>query len=167
MAGNPEGRPSNMDPFTPYLAGFFDGDGSLHFQIVRSSVYRYGFYIRSSLVFYQSTSAEAGLLEIQERIGGRLRRRGSMSDVTITNRATIRSLLTAMEPYVIFKRLQIREGLRLLDRLPPPKSPTGFLEVCEGVDRFASLNFSKSRTVTSVTVRNHFESMGLLGPCND
>ena len=62
MAGNPEGRPSNMDPFTPYLAGF---------------------------------------------------------------------------------------------------------QVCEGVDRFASLNFSKSRTVTSVTVRNHFESMGLLGPCND
>jgi hypothetical protein len=40
-----------MDPFTPYLAGFFDGDGSVHFQIVRSIVYRFGFYIRSSLVF--------------------------------------------------------------------------------------------------------------------
>jgi hypothetical protein len=115
-------------------------------------------------VFYQSTSAEAGLLEIQERIGGRLRRRGSMSDVTITNRQAIRSLLTEMQPYVIFKQLHVREGLKLLDRLPPPKSPAGFLEVCEGVDRFASLNFSKSRTVTSLTVRNYFEGMGLLAP---
>lgn len=151
-----------MDPFTPYLAGFFDGDGSIHFQIVRSNVYRYGFYIRSSMVFYQSTSAEAGLLEIQERIGGRLRRRGTVSDVTITNRPTIRSLLIDMEPYVIFKKAQAREGIELLDGLPPPRDPRGFVETCMAVDRFASLNFSKSRTVTSVTVRDHFRSMGLL-----
>jgi hypothetical protein len=153
-----------MDPFTPYLAGFFDGDGSLHFQIVRSKVYRYGFYLRSSLVFYQSTSCEEGLLEIQQRIGGRLRRRGMMSDVTITNRPAIRSLLAAMQPYVVFKRAQVEEGLKLLERLPPPRNPQGFLEVCEAVDRFASLNFSKSRTVTSETVRETFVSKGLLVP---
>ena len=153
-----------MDPFTPYLAGFFDGDGSIHFQIVRSNVYRRGFYIRSSLVFYQATSAEAGLLEIQERIGGRLRRRGIMSDVTITNRESIRSLLEAMRPHVIFKRAHVVEALRLLDRLPPPRDANGFLEVCEAVDRFASLNFSKSRKNTAETVRSDFESKGLLAP---
>ena len=153
-----------MDPFTPYLAGFFDGDGSVHFQIIKSKVYRRGFYIRSSLVFYQATAAEAGLLEIQERVGGRLRRRGKMSDVTITNRERIRSLLEAMEPFVIFKRAQVCEGLKLLDRLPPPRDPLGFLEVCEAVDRFASLNFSKHRTNTAATVSSHFESMGLLVP---
>ena len=53
-----------MESFSPYLAGSFDGDGSLHFQIVRQKEYRYGFYIRASLVFYQSTVAEFGLLEI-------------------------------------------------------------------------------------------------------
>ena len=153
-----------MDSFTPYLAGFFDGDGSIHFQIIRSKVYRRGFYIRSSLVFYQATSAEAGLLEIQDHVGGRLRRRGIMSDVTITNREKIRSLLTAMRPYVIFKRTHVGEALALLDRLPPPRTAHGFLEVCEAVDEFASLNFSKNRKNTAQTVRSHFESMGLLAP---
>ena len=153
-----------MDPFMPYLAGFFDGDGSLHFQIVRCGVYRFGFYIRASMVFYQATSAEAGLLEIQQKVGGRLRRRGEMSDVTITKRPVIRSLLCDVQPYVIFKRSQVREGLKLLDRLPPPRDPIGFLETCEAVDGFASLNFSKSRTVTARTVWESFESMGLLAP---
>jgi hypothetical protein len=65
-----------MESFSSYLAGFFCGDGSLHFQIVRQKEYRHGFYIRSSLVFYQATLAEDGLHTIQERIGaGRLRRR--------------------------------------------------------------------------------------------
>src|SRR5690606_17823745 len=130
------GKTGNMDSFNPYLAGFFDGDGSLHFQIVRSNVYRFGFYLRSSLVFYQSTSAAAGLLEIQRRIGGRMRERGSMSDLTITRRQTIRSLLEDMQPYVIFKRAQVDKGLRLLDHLPPPKDPSGFLEVCQEIDEF-------------------------------
>ena len=153
-----------MDSFNPYLAGFFDGDGSLHFQIVRSDVYRFGFYLRSSLVFYQSTSAAAGLLEIQRRTGGRMRERGTMSDLTITQRSTIRSVLLDMRPYVIFKRAQVDSGLELLDHLPPPRDPRGFLKVCVTIDEFASLNFSKSRTNTSETMREHFESMGLLVP---
>ena len=28
-----------------YLAGFLDGDGSIHFQLVRQRGYRFGFYI--------------------------------------------------------------------------------------------------------------------------
>lgn len=153
-----------MDSFNPYLAGFFDGDGSLHFQIVRSSVYRFGFYLRSSLVFYQSTVAAAGLLEIQQRIGGRMRERGTMSDLTITKRSRIHSVLSDMRPFVIFKRAQVENGLELLDRLPPPKDPQGFVEVCEAIDGFASLNFSKSRTNTATVVRSTLESMGLLVP---
>ena len=154
------------ESFSSYLAGFFDGDGSLHFQIVRQKEYRYGFYIRSSLVFYQATVAEAGLLVIQDRLGaGRLRRRrGGMSDVTITSRSEITRILRDIQPYAIFKRKQVESGLRLLDRLPPPKDRAGFLRVCESVDDFASLNFSKSRTVTSDTVRSAWRSMGVMIP---
>ena len=154
-----------MDPFYPYLAGFFDGDGSLHFQIVRSKVHRRGFYLRVSLVFYQATTGEPGLLDLQRRIGGRLRQRsGDMSDLTITTRSVIRELLEGMRPFAIFKAAQIQRGLELLDRLPPPKDPIGFLEVCEEIDGFASLNFSKSRSVTAMAVRSEFEKMGLLVP---
>jgi hypothetical protein len=153
-----------MESFSSYLAGFFDGDGSLHFQIVRQKEYRFGFYIRPSLVFYQSTSCEAGLLEIQERLGGigRMRRRSDMSDLTITNRQAIGSILERMAPHVIFKRPQVELGMSLLDRLPPPRTPAGFLQMCEGVDDFASLNFSKSRTITSAVVRSALRTMGAL-----
>ena len=43
-----EGR-RNMDPCdAAYLAGFLDGDGSIHFQFVRQNEYKFGFYIRAT-----------------------------------------------------------------------------------------------------------------------
>jgi hypothetical protein len=87
-----------------------------------------------------------------------------MSDLTITNREAIRDLLVRMDPSVIFKRKQVEHGLVLLAKLPPPRDPLGFLEVCKEIDGFATLNFSKARTVTSETVREAFVEMGLLAP---
>ena len=103
-----------MESSSPYLAGFFDGDGSLHFQIIRQKEYRFGFYIRASLVFYQSTPYLAGLEELKNMLGdaGYIRSRaGGMSDLTITNRQAIRQALERMRPYVIFKRPQVELGL--------------------------------------------------------
>src|SRR5579872_6788957 len=48
-----------------YVAGFLDGDGSIHFQLVRQKEYRFGYYIRASMSFSQSTSARGGLEAIQ------------------------------------------------------------------------------------------------------
>jgi hypothetical protein len=87
-----------------------------------------------------------------------------MSDLTITNRETIRALLGQMAPYVVFKQRQVTVGLALLEMLPPPKDPEGFLEVCKEIDGFATLNFSKSRQVTSESVRLSLVKMGLLTP---
>ena len=53
-----------------YVAGFLDGDGSIHFQLVRQKEYRFGFYIRSTVSFSQSTSSRSGLEHIQGVIGG-------------------------------------------------------------------------------------------------
>ena len=38
-----------------YIAGFLDADGSIISQIVKSSDYKFGFYIRLSIVFIQKT----------------------------------------------------------------------------------------------------------------
>ena len=84
--------------------------------------------------------------------------------MTITRRATIREILDRIRPFVIFKRQQVERGLGLLERLPPPLEPLGFLEVCRAVDSFASLNFSKHRTVTTATVAAAWRSMGVLVP---
>jgi LAGLIDADG endonuclease len=51
-----------------YVAGFLDGDGSIHFQLVRQKEYRFGYYIRASMSFSQSTSARSGLEAIQRLV---------------------------------------------------------------------------------------------------
>ena len=61
-----------------YVAGFLDGDGRIHLQLVRQQEYKFGFYIRASMSFSQSTSARHGLEAIQAIVGGGyLRDRGS------------------------------------------------------------------------------------------
>src|SRR5580704_11154749 len=95
-----------------YVAGFLDGDGSIHFQLVRQKEYRFGFYIRSSVSFSQSTSARAGLEHIQGLIGaGYLRdRRTGMSDLVVTSRPTLLNLLSEVRPHVVFKREHVRHA---------------------------------------------------------
>jgi hypothetical protein len=69
-----------------YLAGFLDGDGSIHFQLVRQREYRFGYYIRASLSLSQSTTARHGLEHLQRVIGGgylRDRGTGGMSDLVV------------------------------------------------------------------------------------
>src|SRR5579872_3138056 len=89
-----------------YVAGFLDRDGSIHFQLVRQKEYRFGYYIRSSLSFSQSTSARAGLEYLQTIVGGGyLRDRGTgMSDLVVTSRPLLLDVFADVAPYVVFKR---------------------------------------------------------------
>ena len=70
VAGNTEGRPAVEATQAAYLAGFLDGDGSIHFQLVRQKEYKFGFYIRASISLTQSPSARWGLEYLQGLIGG-------------------------------------------------------------------------------------------------
>ena len=79
-----------------YVAGFLDGDGSIHFQLVRQKEYRFGYYIRASMSFSQSTTARQGLEQIQKLLGGGgyMRDRGTgMSDLVITSRPLLLHIL--------------------------------------------------------------------------
>jgi hypothetical protein len=152
-----------------YIAGFLDGDGSIHFQLVRQKEYRFGFYIRASVSFSQSTSARAGLEILHTFVGGGyLRDRGTgMSDLVVTSRSLLLELLTAVEPYVIFKREHVRRALELLPRLDRVHDPELFLLLAHEVDDFSTLNYSKTKRISAVDVEQHLRSMGVLCPCND
>jgi hypothetical protein len=153
-----------------YVAGFLDGDGSIHFQLVRQKEYRFGYYIRASVSFSQGTSARWGLDIIQGLIGGGgyMRDRGTgMSDLVITSRPLLLNLLSAVEPYVIFKREHVRRALLLLPRLEKLRDPERFLLLAREVDAFATLNYSKSKRISAVDVLQHLRSKGVLCPCND
>jgi hypothetical protein len=152
-----------------YVAGFLDGDGSIHFQLVRQKEYRFGFYIRASVSFSQSTSARQGLEIIQDLLGGGyMRDRGTgMSDLVITSRPLLLGILRDVEPYVIFKREHVRKALELLPRLDRVKDPQEFLHLAREVDAFATLNYSKTKRIFAVDVERHLRSKGVLCPCND
>ncbi len=153
-----------------YIAGFLDGDGSIHFQLVRQKEYRFGFYIRASVSFSQSTSAREGLERIQALIGGGgyIRDRGTgMSDLVITSRKLIVCLLQDVAPHVIFKQEHVRRALAILPQLGRVREPEVFLQLARQVDAFSTLNYSKTKRISAVDVERHLRSMGVLCPCND
>ena len=149
-----------------YLAGFLDGDGSIHFQLVRQQGYRFGYYIRASLSLSQRTAARSGLKYLQQLIGGGyLRDRGTgMSDLVITSRPLLRSILTEVEPYVVFKREHVRRALWLLPQLESLHDPQEFLRLAREVDAFATLNCSKTKRISAVDVEQHLRSKGVPVP---
>ena len=152
-----------------YVAGFLDGDGSIHLQLVRQKEYKFGFYIRTSMSFSQSTSARRGLEVIQTIVGGGyLRDRGTgMSDLVITSRPLLLDLLTAVEPYVIFKQEHVRRALELVPRIQPRITAEAFLQLAYEVDAFSALNYSKRKRISAADVEQHLRSKGVLCPCND
>jgi hypothetical protein len=149
-----------------YLAGFLDGDGSIHFQLVRQQEYKFGFYIRASLSLTQSTSARAGLEHFQQLIGGGyLRDRGTgMSDLVVTSRPLLQSVFEAVEPYVIFKRDQVRRALWLLPQIKPRMNAKEFLRLAREVDAFSTLNHSKTKRISAADVERHLRGKGCPAP---
>ena len=152
-----------------YVAGFLDGDGSIHFQLVKQKEYRFGFYIRSTVSFSQSTSSRRVLEEIQQLVGaGYLRdRQTGMSDLVITSRPAVFDLLTEVRPYVRAKREHVRRALLLLPLLGGVKDGCTFLQLARVVDAFSTLNYSKTKRISAVDVERHLRSMGVLCPRND
>ena len=149
-----------------YLAGFLDGDGSIHFQFVRQKEYRFGFYIRASLSLSQSTSARDGLEYLQRLVGGGyLRDRGTgMSDLVVTSRPLLVDVLKAVQPYAVFKREHVEVALELLEQIHPRMTAQEFLKVVRQADAFSSLNYSKTKRITAVDVEQHLRSKGWLAP---
>jgi hypothetical protein len=154
------------DATRAYIAGFLDGDGSIIFQLVRRLDYVYGYQIRASVCFYQSTRHRAGLQWLKQQLGcGYIRdRAGSMSDYTIVGWSAVKRVLELVHPYIVFKREQVDRALELMSRLDHTRSPEEFLEAAELVDAFATLNYSKRKRLDAHCVAHFLSSKGLLVP---
>jgi LAGLIDADG endonuclease len=154
------------DATRAYLAGFLDGDGSIILQLVRRQDYVYGFQIRASVCFYQSTRGKAGLEWLKEQLGcGYIRdRAGSMSDYTIVGWSSVKRVLELVQPFTIFKREQVNRALALMSRLGGRLSPEEFLEIAKLVDVFATLNYSKKKHIDAACVESFLNGKGLLVP---
>ena len=125
-----------------------------------------GSIFAESLSLSQSTGAKEGLGQIRDLIGaGYLRDRGTgMSDLVITSRPILAKILAEVKPYVIFKRQQVEKALEILALIRPRMEAMEFLEVSGHVDRFATLNHSKSKRISAADVERHLRGRGVSVP---
>jgi hypothetical protein len=77
-----------------------------------------------------------------------------MSEYTITGIDSVYNILKELEPMVRIKKPQLKLVLQIIKELPKAKDPQTFLTLCESVDRFEQLNYSKKREIKSETVRS-------------
>ena len=149
-----------------YIAGFLDGDGSIFFQLVRRKDYCFGYQVRTTIAFYQKTENERILLWLKEQfLSGYIRRRKTgISDYTIVEPKEVRRVLELLQPYVRLKQEHVRLGLQILDEIPRADDAVRLMSLCQLVDRFRTINYSKKRTNTSEIVEEFLKSHGYLAP---
>ena len=87
-----------------------------------------------------------------------------MSDYVITSRPVIRTILTEIAPYVVFKKRQVEQALKLLDAIEAIDSPEQFLAVARQVEAFKSLNRSKRKINTVQAVLEAWRDQEALAP---
>ena len=152
-----------------YLAGFLDGDGSIHFQLVKQKEYKFGFYIRASLSFSQSTSARFGLEHIQAWVrGGYLRDRGTgMSDLVITSRPLLIQLLNELDQFTVFKKEQVPKGSVAVATDRSQDEFRGIPQSCTRSGRVLLPKLFEDEADYRCRCRTPSAWQGKEGPCND
>nr|QJE70576.1 hypothetical protein [Stigeoclonium sp. HB201635] len=148
-----------------YIGGFLDGDGSVNAQIVRRKDYVLKFQIRVSVTFFQSTKRKWFLILLKKKLNmGTIRNKpNGVTELAIVGAASVCKLLLALKPHIIIKRRQTNLVLTIIEKLPQSKrDPRVFLTLCAIADKFESLNDSKKREVTSVTVEKLFKEKRIL-----
>jgi hypothetical protein len=140
------------------LATFIDTDGSITMQLVPRKDYRLRYQIRVSIAFHQKTKRFYVLegFHLILKIGSlRKRQNDEMGDYTIVGFDNAIALLTILLPFFNLKTKQVELALNIMQKYPEPSklSPQEFVEACEMVDRFESLNDSKNRKHRSSDVR--------------
>ncbi len=156
-----------MDETTrAYIAGFLDGDGSIVLQLKPRRDYRYGFQIKATLSFYQKRDGRLVLEWLRERLGaGAIRERpDEISEYDIESQELVLSLLQELRPYLVAKRVQAEEAIRILERMQDitEPSPEEFLRWAQCVESYQALNYSKKRRHGAEEVRRSLSSKGFL-----
>ncbi len=140
-----------------YIAGFLDGDGSIMAQIVSRKDYKMGYQIRVSVVFYQKTVHQEHLLWLKKRLGyGYVRnRKDGISEYTVVGLREVQYILNLLYPFLRLKKALARDVLEIIKRHPEQRKMTAktLVDLSTLVDKTASFNYSKKRTITSINVK--------------
>ena len=149
-----------------YVAGFLDGDGSIHVRLKPNLTYRYRFQISPAVVFYQSDKESSHLEWLQKMINrGYLRKRNDgIIEYILGDVESIRELIKNILPYLRLKQKQAKLMLEILEMKRKIKNAKDFLKLAQKIDMFQKMNYSKKRIQNSLEVKKTLIKEGLLAP---
>lgn len=138
-----------------YIAGFLDGDGCILAQIVPNSTYKFNFYIRVSVIFYQKKKRHWFILWLHKilKLGTIRIRKDNISEYTIVGYKPVETILRFLYPFLLIKKPIARLVLKIIDQVKTVKTKEDFLEVCKLVDKISHFTDSKKRKNTSDLVK--------------
>ena len=150
-----------------YIAGFFDGDGSVRIQLQPRENTRLGFRVRAIISFAQKIGHETQLRWIRRklRIGYIYTRNDGMSELKMEGFSTVERILRLLEPFVLFKKKQVRLVLHALEVLK--QDGEHILEIAKISDRLSALNYvTVKKRYTAKVVAKYLQSKKIY-PRND
>lgn len=102
-----------------YIAGFFDGDGSLIVQIKNRRDTTRGWRIMFTICFYQDSRHKQPLEWMREILnaGYISDRNDGITELRINGYGQVKQILSNMHPYIRFKSKQVAYALKMLEVL--------------------------------------------------
>lgn len=128
-----------------YIAGFFDGDGSVRIQLQPRKRSRFGFRVRTIISFAQKIGHEEELRWIRKKLGiGYLyTRNDDMSELKIEGFERVEAILKKLQPFVLFKKKQVALVLKALSLLN--KKDPDVLAVANISDSLSGINYATTK----------------------
>lgn len=139
-----------------YIAGFFDGDGSVRLQLQPRRNSNLGFRVRAIISFAQKTGHDQELNWIRKKlkIGYLYARNDGISELKIEGFKRVEGILLQISPYVRFKKKQVKLVLEALTILK--NSSEKILEIAKISDKISRLNYvTVKKRYTSNVVRKY------------
>ena len=149
-----------------YIAGFLDGDGSIHVRLKPNSSYKFYFQISPSVVFYQSKKERKYMNWLKDLINrGYIReRKDGIIEYIIGDTNSIQELLVSLLPFLRLKKKQAKLMLEVLKSKENIKNAKDFLILSRKIDEFQNINYSKKRIQNSLEVEKVLKKEKLLAP---
>jgi hypothetical protein len=128
-----------------YIAGFFDGDGSVRLQLQPRTSSRTGFRVRTIISFAQKTGHDKSLKWIQKKLGiGYIYNRpDSMTELKIEGFESVERILTILRPFVLFKKKHVNLVLKAIKVLR--KNPVNIIKIAEISDEISDINYATTK----------------------
>ena len=101
---------SRSDIEKSYIAGFLDGDGSIMLQLKKRSDTSRGYRFMATICLYQDSRHDTWLYWIRDILsaGYVTNRNDGISELRVNGFATIRRILTDLQPFIRFKQASSR-----------------------------------------------------------